>query len=216
MHLAVNLSDLLISLWHMMIDCAVGDNRNTWDWAILQDEQTWKTHGKAVEDAGPFLPGSFDHRPQNITEKLNMSYKTWEFQLYMFGVAPALLYGILPDQYWSNYCKLVCGFHILCQHQITFDDLKHAYILFCKWELEFKQLYYQGCEAHLHFVCPCVHQVLCLITETLQKGPPVCYAQWTMEQTIGNIGQEICQPSNPYANFAQEGVHHCQVNALLQ
>lgn len=87
--------------------------------------------------------------------------------------------------------------------------------MFCEWELEFEQLYYQSREDHLHFIHPCVHQVLHLVTETIQKGPPVCYAQWTMEQTIGNIGQEIQQPSNPYANFAQEGVCRCQVNALL-
>ena len=36
-----------------------------------------------------------------------------------------------------------------------------------------------------------------------------------MEWTIGNIGQEIWQPSNPYANFAREGVPCCQVNVLL-
>lgn len=36
-----------------------------------------------------------------------------------------------------------------------------------------------------------------------------------MERTIGNLGQEIRQPSNPYANLSQEGVRRCKVNALL-
>ena len=36
-----------------------------------------------------------------------------------------------------------------------------------------------------------------------------------MERTIGNLGQEIQQPSNPYANLAQEGAQHCKINALL-
>ncbi|KIK77582.1 hypothetical protein PAXRUDRAFT_17405 [Paxillus rubicundulus Ve08.2h10] len=36
-----------------------------------------------------------------------------------------------------------------------------------------------------------------------------------MEHTIGNLGQEIRQPSQPYANLSPEGVRHCQVNALL-
>jgi hypothetical protein len=35
-----------------------------------------------------------------------------------------------------------------------------------------------------------------------------------MERTIGNLGQEIRQPSNPYANLSREGVRRCQVNAL--
>ncbi|KIK16631.1 hypothetical protein PISMIDRAFT_15704 [Pisolithus microcarpus 441] len=49
----------------------------------------------------------------------------------------------------------------------------------------------------------------------MHKGPPICYAQWTMERTIGNLGQEIRQPSKPYENLAEEGVWRCRVNALL-
>ena len=47
------------------------------------------------------------------------------------------------------------------------------------------------------------------------KGPPICYAQWTMECTIGNLGQEIQQPSNLYEHLLHEGVCRCQVNSLL-
>jgi hypothetical protein len=36
-----------------------------------------------------------------------------------------------------------------------------------------------------------------------------------MERTIGNLGQEIQQLSNPYANLLKEGVRCCQVNTLL-
>ena len=36
-----------------------------------------------------------------------------------------------------------------------------------------------------------------------------------MECTIGNLGQEIRQPSSPYANLAQRGLLRCQVNALI-
>ncbi|KIK78286.1 hypothetical protein PAXRUDRAFT_16952 [Paxillus rubicundulus Ve08.2h10] len=36
-----------------------------------------------------------------------------------------------------------------------------------------------------------------------------------MERTIGNLGQEIQQPSKPFANLAQEGMQRCQVNTLL-
>ena len=35
-----------------------------------------------------------------------------------------------------------------------------------------------------------------------------------MECTIGNLGEEIRQPSNPYANLSQRGLLRCQVNAL--
>jgi hypothetical protein len=31
---------------------------------------------------------------------------------------------------------------------------------------------------------------------------------------IGNLGEEIRQPSNPYANLSQRGLLRCQVNPL--
>ena len=36
-----------------------------------------------------------------------------------------------------------------------------------------------------------------------------------MERTIGNLGEEIRQPANPYANLSQRGLLRCQVNALM-
>ncbi|KAG2115095.1 uncharacterized protein F5147DRAFT_548443, partial [Suillus discolor] len=36
-----------------------------------------------------------------------------------------------------------------------------------------------------------------------------------MERMIGNLGQEICQPSNPFANLSQEVVRRCHINTLL-
>lgn len=142
-----------------------------------------------------------------------MGYKTWEFQLYMFSLGPTLLFNVLPLLYWTNYCRLVRSFQLMCQHSITVQDLRLANLLL--WEREFELIYYQLREDCLHFVRPCIHQTNHLVAETIQKGPPVCYAQWTMERTIGNLGQEIRQPSQPYANLSQEGVCHCKVNTLL-
>lgn len=35
-----------------------------------------------------------------------------------------------------------------------------------------------------------------------------------MERTIGNLGEEIKQHTNAFANLAQHGIRRCQVNAL--
>ncbi|KAG1853989.1 hypothetical protein F4604DRAFT_1591365 [Suillus subluteus] len=215
MHIAGNLSDLNISLWRGTMDCGPLDDVESWEWAVLKNRDAWDAHGESVEAAGPYLPGSFDRKLRNIAEKLNTNYKTWEFQLYTFGLGPALLYGVLPQPYWLNYCKLVRGFQLLCQHRITTEYLRHAHVLLCNWEKEFESLYYRRNEDRLQFIRPCVHQVNHLAPETLRKGPPICYAQWTMERTIGNLGQEIRQPSNPYANLSREGLRRCQVNTLL-
>jgi hypothetical protein len=42
----------------------------------------------------------------------------------------------------------------------------------------------------------------------------VCSSQWTLERTIGNLGEEIKQPSNPFANLSQRGIRRARVNAL--
>ena len=68
MHLAANISDLLISLWRGSIACAPTDSIATWDWAVLRDEEIWQAHGHAVEQAGNHIPGSFDTKPRNIAE----------------------------------------------------------------------------------------------------------------------------------------------------
>ena len=36
-----------------------------------------------------------------------------------------------------------------------------------------------------------------------------------MERTIGNLGQEIRQPSNPFENLSQRGLLRCQVNTFI-
>ncbi|KAG2335234.1 hypothetical protein BDR05DRAFT_858792, partial [Suillus weaverae] len=214
MHLAQLLSDLLLSLWRGTIDYTPPDHPSTWEWAIFRDVDLWHTHGQAVADAAQHLPGSFDRKPRNPAQKINTGYKTWEFQMYIFGLGPALLYNIIPRPYWLNYCQLVRGFRLICQHSISMQDLQAAHACFIQWELDFEMLYYQRRAERLQFIRPCVHQVTHLATETLQKGPPICYSQWTMERTIGNLGQEIRQPSNPYVNLSREGVRRCQVNAL--
>jgi hypothetical protein len=214
MHLAQLLADLLLSLWRGTIDYTAPDHPSTWVWAVFRDANLWQAHGQAVADAAQHLPGSFDRKPRNPAQKINTGYKTWEFQMYIFGLGPALLYNIIPQPYWLNYCRLVRGFRLICQHSMSVQELQEAHACFIQWELDFETLYYQRRAERLHFIRPCVHQVTHLATETLQKGPPICYSQWMMERTIGNLGQEIRQPSNPYANLSREGVRRCQVNAL--
>ena len=107
MHLGtLNISDLMIGLWRGTIDCTRPDDRATWDWAVLRGE-VWQQHGKAVADCLHYLPSSFDHPPRNITEKLTSRYKAWEFLQYLYGLRPGLLLGVLPNVYYTNYCKLV-------------------------------------------------------------------------------------------------------------
>lgn len=49
MHLVMNMSTLLISLWHGMIKVMALDDINTWHWAVLHTNECWQAHGQVVE-----------------------------------------------------------------------------------------------------------------------------------------------------------------------
>jgi hypothetical protein len=214
MHLAaLNIPDLLISLWRGTLDCDNNDDRRTWDWAVLTG-RTWEEHGKNVAACTPYLPGSFDRPPRNPAEKISSGYKAWEFLIYVYGLGPALFYGVLPEKYWINFCKLVYGMRIILQHEIAADDLAKAHIALLDFCGEFEVLYCQRRPERLHFVRQSIHALTHLAPETVRIGPVICSSQWTMERTIGNLVAEIRQPSNPYANLSQRGLERSQVNAI--
>ena len=98
MHLlALNIPDLLISLWRGTFDCEKTDRLSSWDWAILRGE-VWEAHGAQVAAATHHLPGSFDRPPRNPAQKISSGYKAWEYMLYMYALGPALFYNVL----WNN------------------------------------------------------------------------------------------------------------------
>ena len=215
MHLSTfNLSDLLLPLWRGLFDHDRLDPPSEWPWAVLCGE-IWEAHGIAVAAATPHLPGSFDRPPRNIAEKISSGYKAWEWLLYLYGLAPALLFGILPEPYYSHFCKLVRAMRIIQQYHISSSGLILADELFRSFAYEFEILYYQCREDRIHFCHQSVHALLHLASEVTRIGPPICSSQWTMERTIGNLGEEIRQPSNPFANLSQRGLLRCQVNTFL-
>ncbi|KIK80268.1 hypothetical protein PAXRUDRAFT_159097 [Paxillus rubicundulus Ve08.2h10] len=183
------------------------DDVATWQWAVLSDDNIWKAHGEAIHNAGWHIPGLFDTKPHNIAEKINTDYKTWEFQLYTFILGPTLLYGILPELYWVNYCKLMQGFQIMCQHSIMAEEVHEAHDLLCSWHHKFEELYYQRSEVCLHFVCLSVHQVIHLALETIQKGPPICYAQWTIVLEITVF--LVCHHMDHICRYLYTSVYTC-------
>jgi len=162
-----------------------------------------------------YLPSSFDHPPCNIAEKLTSGYKAWEFLLYLYGLGPGLLYGILPERFFLNYCKLVLGIQLMNQHRITEANVCEAYLALLSFAHEFETIYCQCKQTHIHFVRPCMHTLVHLPCEVLRIGPPICSSQWTLKRTIGNLGEEIKQHSNPFANLSQRGTRHACVNALM-
>ena len=141
-------------------------------------------------------------------------YKAWEFLLYLYGLGPGLLYDVLPNPYYSNYCKLVYGMRLMNQHSISLDNVRKANLALASFVQEFEVIYCQCLSMRIHFIRPCIHSVMHLPHEVLRLGPPVCSSQWTLERTIGNLEEEIKQPSNPFANLSKCRIQHARVNAL--
>lgn len=93
-------------------------------------------------------------------------------------------------------------------------SLALAYQLILEFCIEFEILNYQWKVEWLHFVCQSIHVLLHLVPKVFQVGPLSYFAQWVVECTIGNLGQEIKQPSNPYANLVKQGLFQAHINTL--
>ncbi|KAJ7882062.1 hypothetical protein B0H14DRAFT_3758298 [Mycena olivaceomarginata] len=133
----LNFTDLIISLFRGTLDCEKSDSKESWSWAVLQGT-IWKAHGESVAAATPYLPGSFDRPPRNPAGKLTGGYKAWEFLLYIIGLAPALLHGILPDAEWHHLCKGVCVIRCFNQQKIPVEQLIKFHKLAIKYVAEFE------------------------------------------------------------------------------
>ena len=74
---------------------------------------------------------------------------------------------------------------------------------------------WQRKESRIHFVRHSIHLLTHIAPETVRAGPPACYAQWTMETAIGNLGREIRQDKDFFRNLEERGVLRAQINSLM-
>ena len=216
MHLiCLNLAQLTLDLLRGTMPCDGTDDRNTWDFAIFYNNPAlWREHGTQVAAAARYLPGSFDRPPRNPAEKINSGFKAWEYNLYVYGLMPALLRPILPTQYYRHFCLLVFAARIVSQRKVSTSQLAEAHLAQHAYYTQFEQLYYQGRVDRLHFVRPSVHLFSHTARETERAGPHPCFSQWTIENYIGNITREIRQDVTPYANVSERALRRAQGSAL--
>ncbi|KAI9059531.1 hypothetical protein FKP32DRAFT_1534628, partial [Trametes sanguinea] len=89
-----------------------------------------------------------------------------------------------------------------------------AHTLLSDFVHNYEVLYVQRKVSRIHFVPQCMHALTHTPTETWRIGSLICTCQFTMERIIGNLGAEIRQPSNPFANLTQRALRRAQMNAL--
>lgn len=210
----INLPNLLFDLWCERRDLRKHDKDSNWPWAVLTGE-VWVEHGKVVANAGHFLPRSFDRVPRNPQEKISSGYKAWEFLVYVYILGPGVFYGLLHEPYYQHFCKLVRGIRLIYQRRISEEQLKIAHQTLLEYCVEFEHLYYQRQSRRLHLVRQSIHSLTHLGPETHRLGPLSLSAQWPMERVIGVMGSLLRQPSNMFANLAEQAKKMANVNALL-
>jgi hypothetical protein len=133
---------------------------------------------------------------------------------YRNSYGPALLYGILPPHYWQNFCKLVTAIRLLQQCKLSPSQIQRAHILVLAFTEEYEAIYYCKMVMRLHFCWQSIHSLSHLAQDTVHLGPGVYSSQWTLECTIGNLGEEIKQLSKLFANLANCALHRSQLSAL--
>lgn len=87
---------------------------------------------------------------------------------------------------------------LIHQRKITRPQLLETHTYFVDFVTIFEEPYYERMEERLHFCRQSIHALLHFAPEVLRTGSGVCSGQWPMERTIGNLAEEIRQPSNPY------------------
>ncbi|KAF9440133.1 hypothetical protein P691DRAFT_688618, partial [Macrolepiota fuliginosa MF-IS2] len=80
---------------------------------------------------------------------------------------------------------------LLSQKTLTPTHLDEAQKNIIRFLDEFKELYVQHKAYRMHYIWQCMHMLWHIAPEIYCLGPPGIYAQWTIEWTIGNLGQEI-------------------------
>ena len=199
----INLAALLLDLWCARPEARDYDRTTVWPWAVLTGD-VWVQHGKTVANAATFLPTSFGRPPRNPQEKISSGYKAIELLNYIYGLGPGVFFRVLPEDYYSHFCRLVRAIRIIYQQTITRDQLNTAHRLLLQWVLDFEILYCNRNQDRLHFVRQCVHSLTHLGRETHRLGPLCLSSQWTMERVIGYLGSLLRQPSNPFRNLAAQ------------
>ncbi len=143
---------------------------------------------------------------------LSAHFAPWRINVY--GLLPGLLRPILPQEYYTHFCKLVSGVRIILQYRLPRSQLAYAHQILIEYVEEFEPKYYERRIDRLHFVRPSLHTLSHVVTEAVRIGPGALHTQWTQENYIGNITREVKQHVTPYANVSERAHRRCQANAL--
>ncbi|RDX40006.1 hypothetical protein OH76DRAFT_1459606 [Lentinus brumalis] len=180
-HLALNLPDIMVKLFRGSFERKKPDKVEQWPWAVfhpIDDDSAWINHSEAVADMRFYIPRSFGKAPRNIAAKMNSGFKAWEHMYHFYMVLPGQLWGVLNDELFEHYCKLVAGCHfaLMLETPVALRLLAHK--LLVEFVEDFERLYYARQLDRLHFCRHSIHLLVHLIPEGVRRGPLWLFSQW--------------------------------------
>lgn len=104
--------------------------------------------------------------------------------------------------------------HLAKQYGIPTEELVESQHMFFQFMFDFEESYYQCNPDRIHFVRQSVHLVGHIPSEIVRLGPLSCYTQYTIENLIGNLGQEIGSLVKYQENLANRAILRAQMNCL--
>ncbi|VDC06753.1 unnamed protein product [Peniophora sp. CBMAI 1063] len=129
-------------------------------------------------------------------------------------MAPAMLHGVMPEPFYTHFCKAAAAVRILHQRSVKRDDLDKAYVLMNQVCEEFEWIYCARKTARIHLVRHAIHIAHHQARDATRFGMGSYLSQYTCERSIGILEALVRQPSNPYKNLSNEAVLLAQLHAL--
>ncbi|RDX45511.1 hypothetical protein OH76DRAFT_1457658 [Lentinus brumalis] len=137
-HLTLNIPDIMVKLFRGSFECKeASDDVEDWPWAVFRvrdhDDTAWDNHGEVTVRMCFYIPRSFGKAPRNIAAKMNSGYKAWEHMYHFYMVLPGQLWGVLDDELFEHYCKLVAGarFTLMLETPVALRSLAHMLLTEC-------------------------------------------------------------------------------------
>jgi hypothetical protein len=169
---ALNVPDLLFSLWRGTLTCDTkrGDSKDSWAGRCFKLPADWLRWGSQIGSLLSYIPIWFGRAPRNPAKKMSSGYKGEEYENLLFGLGPQELQPEMPEDEWEMVCMLIQGFELLAQEDISDSDLLESQRLFSQFVDLYETKFVQRKESRLHFVRPWLHTIIHIPNHTVRKG----------------------------------------------
>jgi hypothetical protein len=148
------------------------------------EKKVWEAIGTEMKVARSTIPTSLGRAPRNIWVH-SKSFKAVEWWNWVELYSLPLLYGRLPEPFFSHWMKYVELFHLIFQFDITGAEIDRIQTLAVDFLSEYERIYYRYRSDALWMNTSNHHLLLHISTYINGLGPPFVFWQFAMERFCG-------------------------------